>query len=136
MDAGDRWMLQRCGGQTHGAWDNLGRRFRTDYDALQRPAGSFVKGADRANANRISPIRQGDLWRYAWAMAYLAILKASKRSRPENLRGKPYRHHDTPAGLVTSLGRNPATDARGSLRFQGQSAAQYATTDREVSGNA
>ena len=35
-----------------------------------------------------------------------------------NLRGKPYQHHDT-AGLVISMGRNPATGADEAFDFKG-----------------
>jgi hypothetical protein len=104
MDAGDRWMLNDAGGKPMCAWDNLGRAFRTDYDALHRPVGSFVKGADPANPNQIVQFEKviyGDTPGNGLSDAQKTQL---------NLRGKPYQHYDT-AGLVVSLGRNPATGA-------------------------
>ena len=53
MDAGDRWMLNDAAGKPMLAWDSRGHTFRTDYDALHRPVGSFVKGADPLDANRM-----------------------------------------------------------------------------------
>ena len=44
MDAGDRWMLNDAAGKPMLAWDSRGHTFRTEYDALHRPVGSFVQG--------------------------------------------------------------------------------------------
>ncbi len=112
MDAGDRWMLNDAAGKPMCAWDNLGRAFRTDYDALHRPVGSFVKGADRANLKQIVQFEKviyGDT-------PVNGLSDAQKIQL--NLRGKPYQHYDT-AGLVTSLGRNPATRAEEAFDFKG-----------------
>jgi hypothetical protein len=49
MDAGDRWMLNDATGKPMLAWDARKHRFRTEYDELHRPTGSFVKGADPLN---------------------------------------------------------------------------------------
>ena len=116
MDAGDRWMLNDAAGKPMCAWDNLNRAFRTDYDALHRPIGSFVKGADRADLNRIIQFEKviyGDTPGNG-----LSDTPANDQTRKLNLRGKPYKHYDT-AGLVTSLGRNPATGAEEAFDFKG-----------------
>jgi len=112
MDAGDRWMLNDAAGKPMCAWDNLGRAFRTDYDALHRPVGSFVKGADPAKPNQIIQFEKviyGDTPGNGLSDAQKTQL---------NLRGKPYKHYDT-AGLVISLGRNPATGAEEAFDFKG-----------------
>jgi len=112
MDAGNRWMLNDAAGKPMCAWDNLGRAFRTDYDALHRPVGSFVKGADPANPNQIirfEKVIYGDTPGNGLSDAQKTQL---------NLRGKPYKHYDT-GGLVISLGRNPATGADEAFDFKG-----------------
>ena len=106
MDAGDRWMLNDAAGKPMLAWNSLGHTFRIDYDALHRPVGSFVKGADRLDPDRIiqfEKVLYGDTPGNG-----LSATSANDQTRKLNLRGKPYQHHDT-AGLVISLGRNPAT---------------------------
>jgi RHS repeat-associated protein len=119
MDAGDRWMLNDAAGKPMCAWDNLGRAFRTDYDALHRPIGSFVKGANPDDPNQIVQFEKviyGD----TPGNGLSDDPKSAKgdQTRNLNLRGKPYQHYDT-AGLVTSLGRNPATDAEEAFDFKG-----------------
>jgi RHS repeat-associated protein len=112
MDAGDRWMLNDAAGKPMCAWDNLDRAFRTDYDALHRPVGSFVKGANPAKPNQtiqFEKVIYGDTPGNGLSDAQKTQL---------NLRGKPYQHYDT-AGLVTSLGRNPATSLDEAFNFKG-----------------
>lgn len=116
MDAGDRWMLNDAAGKPLFAWDSRGHTFRTDYDTLHRPVGSFVKGADPLNANRIIQFEK---------MIYgdtpgngLSDLPVNDETRKLNLRGKPYQHHDT-AGMVISMARNPATNADEAFDFKG-----------------
>ncbi len=47
MEAGERWMLGDVAGQPIRAWDNRDHEFRTTYDALRRPVGSYlVKGTE------------------------------------------------------------------------------------------
>jgi RHS repeat-associated protein len=116
MDAGERWMLNDAAGKPMVAWDSRGHAFRTDYDPLHRPTGSFVKGADPLDANRIIQFEKlvyGDTPGNG-----LSDIPANDQTRKLNLRGKPYRHHDT-AGLVTSLGRNPLTGADEAFDFKG-----------------
>ena len=96
------------------AWDSRGHTFRTDYDELHRPVGSFVQGADPLDANRaiqFEKVIYGDTPGNG--------LSDSAMIRPElNLRGKPYQHHDS-AGIVTSMGRNPATGVDEAFDFKG-----------------
>jgi RHS repeat-associated protein len=112
MDAGDRWMLNDAAGKPMLAWDNREHLFRTDYDELHRPTGSFVKGADQLDPNRViqfGKIIYGDT-------PGNGLTDAQKTQL--NLRGKPYQHYDT-AGIVVSKGRNPATDADEAFDFKG-----------------
>ncbi len=116
MDAGDRWMLNDATGKPMLAWDSRGHRFHTNYDALHRPVGSFVKGADPADLNRIIQFEKviyGDTPGNG-----LSDTLENDQTRKLNLRGKPYKHYDT-AGLVTSLGRNPATGEEEGFDFKG-----------------
>ena len=116
MDAGDRWMLNDATGKPMFVWDSRSHTFRTDYDALHRPISRFVKGADRLDANRIIQFEK---------MVYgdtpgngLSDTPANDQTRKLNLRGKPFKQHDT-AGLVISMGRNPATGADEAFDFKG-----------------
>jgi hypothetical protein len=112
MDAGDRWMLNDAAGKPMLAWDSRSHAFRTEYDKLHRPTGSFVKGADPLDANRIIQFEKviyGDTPNNGLTDAQKTQL---------NLRGKPYQHYDT-AGMVTSLGHNPATGADEAFDFKG-----------------
>jgi RHS repeat-associated protein len=47
-DAGKRWMLSDVAGRPLLAFDDLGRRMRTVYDVLRRPASLYVREVDRA----------------------------------------------------------------------------------------
>jgi RHS repeat-associated protein len=112
MDAGDRWILNDAAGKPMLAWDSRGHTFRAKYDALHRPMDSFVKGADPLDANRIiqfEKIIYGDT---------PGNDLTNTQKTQLNLRGKPYQHHDT-AGIVVSLGRNPATGADEAFDFKG-----------------
>lgn len=112
MDAGDRWMLNDATGKPMLAWDDRKHRFRTEYDELHRPTGSFVKGADPLNANReiqFEKVVYGDT-------PSNGLSDAAKLQL--NLRGKPYQQFDT-AGVVVSKGQNPATGAEEAFDFKG-----------------
>jgi RHS repeat-associated protein len=112
MDAGDRWMLNDATGKPMLAWDDRNHRFRTEYDELHRPVGSFVKGADLLNANReiqFEKVVYGDT-------PSNGLSDAAKLQL--NLRGKPYQQFDT-AGVVVSKGQNPATGAEEAFDFKG-----------------
>ncbi|MEI6706020.1 MAG: SpvB/TcaC N-terminal domain-containing protein [Methylococcales bacterium] len=112
MDAGDRWMLNDATGKPMLAWDSRKHTFRTDYDKLHRPIGSYVKGADSLDANRIiqfEKIIYGDTPTNGLSDAQKSQL---------NLRGKPYQHYDS-AGLVTSMAINPNTGTNEAFDFKG-----------------
>ena len=112
MDAGDRWMLNDATGKPMLAWDDRNHQFRTEYDELHRPTGSFVKGADSLNANRtiqFEKVVYGDT-------PSNGLSDAAKLQL--NLRGKPYQQFDT-AGVVVSKGRNPATGEEEGFDFKG-----------------
>ena len=42
MEAGARWILSDVAGQPIRAWDSRNHEFRTTYDALRRPVGSYL----------------------------------------------------------------------------------------------
>lgn len=116
MDAGDRWTLNDAAGKPMLAWDGQSRTFRTEYDKLHRSVGSFVKGADPKDPIRVIQFEKviyGDTPGNG-----LSDTPANDQTRKLNLRGKPYQHHDT-AGIVTSLGQNPATGKDEAFDFKG-----------------
>ncbi len=49
MEGGSRWTLTNVAGNPILSWDSRGHRFRTEYDALQRPLRHFVSGTDAAD---------------------------------------------------------------------------------------
>jgi RHS repeat-associated protein len=109
MDAGDRWTFSDAAGKSMLGWNSRGHTFRTDYDGLHRPVGSFVQGADPLDANRVIQVEKviyGD-----------TLGNSVADAKSMNLRGKPYQHHDS-AGIVTSMGRNPATGADEAFDFK------------------
>ncbi len=110
MDAGNRWVLNDAAGKPMLAWDSRGHTFRTDYDQLHRPVGSFVKGEDKFDPNRIIRFEKtiyGDTPGNGLADA-----------KKLNIRGKPYKHFDT-AGVVTSIAKNPTTNQDEAFDFKG-----------------
>ncbi|WP_182407530.1 SpvB/TcaC N-terminal domain-containing protein [Psychrobacter sp. GP33] len=47
MEAGERWILSDVAGKPIRAWDSRDHEFRTTYDALRRPVGSYlIEGAE------------------------------------------------------------------------------------------
>ncbi|MBD1847611.1 toxin [Cyanobacteria bacterium FACHB-63] len=115
MDAGDCWMLNDATGKPMLAWTRNNQqthRFRTEYDALHRPTGSFVGGADLLDADReiqFEKVIYGDT-------PSNGLSDAAKMQL--NLRGKPYQHFDT-VGVVVSKGRNPVTGEDEAFDFKG-----------------
>ena len=110
MDAGDRWMLNDATGKPMVDWDSRGHVFSSTYDELRRSVASFVKGADAANLDRVIQFE-----RIVYGEADGGGLANPKQL---NLRGKPFKHHDT-AGVVVSLGANPATGVSEGFDFNG-----------------
>ena len=112
MDAGDRWVLNDAAGKPMFSWDSRGHTFRTNYDELHRPTGSFVIGADPADSNRVIQFEK-----IIYGETAGNSLTDVQKDRL-NIRGKPYQHYDT-AGIITNLGRNPATDQDEAYDFKG-----------------
>lgn len=108
MDAGERWMLNDVDGKPLYAWDSRDHIFRTAYDQLRRPTGSFLQ------ENGGAELRVG------------RTVYGETHSDPEtsNLRGRVFQLFDQ-AGVVTS----DAYDFKGNLlRSQRQLAQEYKTT--------
>jgi len=116
MDAGDRWVLNDAAGKPMFSWDSRGHTFRTDYDELHRPTGSFVKGADSTNTNReiqFEKIIHGE-----------GQSLNGKSDQELNLRGKPFEHFD-PAGKIQFAGY----DFKGNLLYSTRElSSDYKTT--------
>jgi RHS repeat-associated protein len=89
MDAGDRWMLSDAAGKPMLAWDSRGHTLRIDYDSLQRPLRSFVKGADPLDADREICSERS------------IYGEQHTEAAQRNLRGRVFKHLDQ-AGVVTS----------------------------------
>lgn len=104
MEAGARHMLNDVTGKPIRAWDSRGHTFRTEYDELRRPAGTFVRGRDQQ-----PPDREIQFEKTIYGDTPDNGLDEAQRLQA-NLRGKPYKHHDT-AGLVIS----GAFDFKGNL---------------------
>jgi hypothetical protein len=51
MDAGERWSLPDVAGKAIYSEDSRGHQFRVEYDELQRPVRSFVRGTDAARSD-------------------------------------------------------------------------------------
>ncbi|MCB0189885.1 MAG: hypothetical protein KDE31_36690, partial [Caldilineaceae bacterium] len=112
MDAGDRWMLNDAAGKPLVAWGDRGHLLWSTYDALQRPLARYVKGADPQDPQHILQFERiiyGDTPNNGLTDPQKVAL---------NLRGRAYQHFDT-AGVVTSIGRNPLTDADEAFDFKG-----------------
>jgi len=112
MDAGDRWMLNDAAGKPMLAWNSRSHAFRTEYDELHRPVASFVAGTD--------PQHPGGEILFEKVIYGDTPDNGLSETRREalNLRGKPFRHHDT-VGIVISMGRNPNTGEDEAFDFKG-----------------
>jgi RHS repeat-associated protein len=102
MDAGARWMLNDAGGKPLYAWDSRDHAFRTAYDALHRPTHLHVR-----RGNDIEALVERTV--YGEAQPEAIIL---------NMRGRVYQYFDQ-AGMVTHMGRNPATNQNEAYDFKG-----------------
>jgi RHS repeat-associated protein len=99
MEAGERWTLANVAGKPIYAWDSRDHEFRTTYDPLRRPLGTFLREGS-AGAILIGHTEYGET-----------------QSAPEqhNLRGKVVRHFDQ-AGVVTTVGYDFKGNALSSSR--------------------
>ena len=92
-ESGARWMLADAGGQPIRAWDDQGRRFRSEYDDLRRPVAHHVLGADPAVPGReilVERIVHGD-------SPLTGLTRTQARDR--NLLTHVHQHFDS-AGVV------------------------------------
>lgn len=127
MEAGERWMLNDVTGKPIRAWDSRDHQFRMTYDALRRPADSFMTAG--ASAEQLVG----------------RTVYGETQANPEtnNLRGKVVRLFDQ-AGVVTSddydfkgnllsSGRQIAVEYKATLDWSGAvplEAATYASSTR------
>jgi RHS repeat-associated protein len=111
MEAGARWMLNDATGKPIQAWDSRGHYFRTEYDLLRRPVHQFVRGADANHADPRTLNREVLFERTEYGEGQANDIRL-------NLRTRVFRQYDG-AGIVTNLGRNPATDSEEAYDFKG-----------------
>ncbi|MBS0423447.1 MAG: toxin [Proteobacteria bacterium] len=108
MEAGERWLLNDAMGKPLYAWDSRDHRFRTAYDALRRPIGTYLREGSDAE------------------MQIGRSVYGENQPNPEatNLRGKVYQVFDQ-AGVVTTDGY----DFKGNLTHSSRTLADnYKTT--------
>lgn len=86
MDAGERWLLNDCGGRALYSWDSRSHQLHTLYDSLRRPLQVLL-------SNNSQPFNVVEQISYGEGQAGDTTL---------NLRGKIFQHRDQ-AGLVTQL---------------------------------
>jgi RHS repeat-associated protein len=109
MEAGERWTLNDAAGKAIRAWDSRGHNFRTEYDALRRPTGVFVQGADAANSDPRTTAAE---------ILYERIIYGEGQPPALNARGRIFQHANT-AGIVTNTGTNPVTNQQEGYDFKG-----------------
>jgi RHS repeat-associated protein len=109
MEAGERWALNDCTGKASRAWDNRGHNFRTEYEVLRRPTGSFVLGTDNAHSDPRTTAAE---------VLYEKIIYGETQPAALNLRTRIFQHADA-AGVVTNLGHNPVTNQDEAFDFKG-----------------
>lgn len=85
MEAGERWTLHDVAGKARYAWDSRGHRFRTGYDALQRPTHTYLLEGQ-------GPELLVERSTYG---------ESRTDPEPRNLRGRLVERHDQ-AGVVTT----------------------------------
>ena len=109
MEAGERWMLSDCTGKSIRAWDGRGHNFRTEYDPLRRPTGAFVLGTHSSNSDPRTTAAEVLFEKTTYGEGQPAAL---------NLCTRIFQHADS-AGIVTNVGRNPATNQDEGFDFKG-----------------
>ena len=85
MEAGERWMLNDITGKPIRAWDSRQHQFRTTYDELRRPVGSFLTDTEFTDA-LVEQTTYGE---------------SQPNPQEHNLRGQVIEHRDQ-AGVVKS----------------------------------
>ncbi|HEV3076951.1 MAG TPA: SpvB/TcaC N-terminal domain-containing protein [Thermoanaerobaculia bacterium] len=110
MDAGERWILNDAAGKPLYAWDSRGHQFRTAYDPLRRPTGSFLREGAEPEV----------------LVGQTVYGESRSHSEAKNLRGKVFQIFDQ-AGLVTNEGYDFKDSLLGSERQLAQ--AYKATLD-------
>jgi RHS repeat-associated protein len=111
MEAGARWMLNDGMSKPIRAWDSRGHHFRTEYDPLRRPTSQFVRGTDANHSDPRALNREVLFERIEYGEGQANDISL-------NLRTRVFRQYDG-AGIVTNLGRNPATDREEAYDFKG-----------------
>ena len=109
MEAGERWSLNDCTGKAIHAWDSRGHNFRTEYDALRRVTGLFVRGTDAGNSDPRTT---------AGEVLFEQITYGEGQAVGLNARTRVFRQADA-AGVVTNKGRNAATGNDEGFDFKG-----------------
>ena len=117
MEAGQRWTLNDVAGKPIRGWDSRDHGSRTEYDELRRPLRSFVTGADTVNPTREIRFEETLYGESAGTGLNAAQVLSA------NLRGKPYKHHDS-AGVVTS----ERYDFKGNLQRSSRQLVQHSKT--------
>lgn len=111
MEAGPRWMLNDVTGKPIRSWDGRFHTFRTEYDPLRRPLRQWVHGAD-ANHSDPRTLNQDVL------VEQTEYGEGQPNDMALNLRTRVVRQFDG-AGVVTKMGRNPATSKNEAYDFKG-----------------
>ncbi|WP_058186421.1 SpvB/TcaC N-terminal domain-containing protein [Terracidiphilus gabretensis] len=109
MEAGERWTLNDVTGKLIHAWDTRGHNFRTTYDTLRRPLGSFVLGIDAVNSDARTTAAEVQIQKTVYGEGLSPAL---------NLNTRVYQVYDT-AGVVTSAAINPTTGEQEAYDFKG-----------------
>jgi RHS repeat-associated protein len=111
MEAGTHCTLADVTGKTIRAWDSRGHEFRTTYDALRRPTAQFVRGSDLTQSD---PRTLGSETLYDNTI----YGEGQPNDKVLNLRTRVFQHRDS-AGLVTNMGRDPATNQDEAYDYKG-----------------
>ena len=109
MEAGERWVLNDAAGNVVRLWDDRGHDFRTEYDALRRPTGRFVHGADPASSDPRTTAAEVLCERIVYGEGQPPAL---------NLSTRVFQHFDA-VGIVTNTITDPVTKQQLGYDFKG-----------------
>jgi len=109
MEAGERWTLNDVTSKPIRAWDTRGHNFRTTYEKLRRPVGSFVLGTDAANSDPRTTAAEVQIQRTVYGEGMSPAL---------NLNTRVYQVYDT-ASVATSMAVNSLTGLQEAYDFKG-----------------